>query len=204
VIYIPKRCLIFLDWNNIGIIIIITMRIFLVAYFVEPPQDLVPYAQRVVRVMGAAALSRVQVWKWFEIIPCPRLHVLACAAPTSRLMHNRQETCLVLYICMWPSVLHCAPLTSSSVSVPITSDFSQSSGCFVFCPTVLIRGGFSYRRYRRPPRAPFRGGRKKNASSKKKKRFFLRPHLYLQPIFWHLKNKSNIRVKWAKNRKRKG
>jgi len=33
-----------------------TMRIFFVAYFVEPPQDLVPYAQRVVRVMGAAAL----------------------------------------------------------------------------------------------------------------------------------------------------
>jgi len=30
--------------------------IFLVAYFVEPPQDLVPYAQRVVRVMGAAGL----------------------------------------------------------------------------------------------------------------------------------------------------
>jgi len=33
------------------------MRIFLVAYFVELPQDLVPYAQRVVRVMGAAALD---------------------------------------------------------------------------------------------------------------------------------------------------
>jgi len=32
------------------------MRIFLVAYFVVPPQDLVLYAQRVVRVMGAAAL----------------------------------------------------------------------------------------------------------------------------------------------------
>jgi len=32
------------------------MRIFLVAYFVEPPQDLVPYAQRVVCVMGAAVL----------------------------------------------------------------------------------------------------------------------------------------------------
>jgi len=31
------------------------MRIFLVAYFVVPPQDLVPYAQRVVRVMGVAA-----------------------------------------------------------------------------------------------------------------------------------------------------
>jgi len=33
------------------------MRIFLVAYFVEPPQDLVPYAQRIVRVMEAAALN---------------------------------------------------------------------------------------------------------------------------------------------------
>jgi len=32
------------------------MRIFLVAYFLVPPQDLVPYAQRVVRVVGAAAL----------------------------------------------------------------------------------------------------------------------------------------------------
>ena len=50
VIYMPKRCLIFLYWNNIGIIIIITMMILV------PPQDLVPYAQRVVRVMGAAAL----------------------------------------------------------------------------------------------------------------------------------------------------
>jgi len=30
--------------------------IFLVAYFLVPPQDLVNYAQRVVRVMGAAAL----------------------------------------------------------------------------------------------------------------------------------------------------
>jgi len=30
--------------------------IFLVAYSLVPPQDLVPYAQRVVRVMGAAAL----------------------------------------------------------------------------------------------------------------------------------------------------
>src|SRR4029434_10828615 len=29
---------------------------FSVAYFLVPPQDLVPYAQRVVRVMGAAAL----------------------------------------------------------------------------------------------------------------------------------------------------
>jgi len=38
---------------------------------------------------------------------------------------------------------------------------------------AITRGGFSYRRYRRPPRAPFRGGRKK-----------IRPHLYLQPIFW--------------------
>jgi len=35
------------------------MRIFLVAYFVVPTQDLVPYAQRVVRVMGAAALDTV-------------------------------------------------------------------------------------------------------------------------------------------------
>jgi len=33
------------------------MRIILVAYFVVPPQDVVPYAQRVVRVMGAAALT---------------------------------------------------------------------------------------------------------------------------------------------------
>jgi len=32
------------------------MMIFLVAYFVVPPQDLVPYAQCVVRVMGAVAL----------------------------------------------------------------------------------------------------------------------------------------------------
>jgi len=29
---------------------------FLVAYFLVPPQDLVHYAQRIVRVMGAAAL----------------------------------------------------------------------------------------------------------------------------------------------------
>jgi len=36
------------------------MRIFLVAYFVVPPQDLVPHAQRVVRVMGAAALGLAQ------------------------------------------------------------------------------------------------------------------------------------------------
>jgi len=35
---------------------IITMRKIFVAYFVVPPQDLVPYPQRVVRVMGAAAL----------------------------------------------------------------------------------------------------------------------------------------------------
>jgi len=62
----------------------------------------------------------------------------------------------------------------------------------------VCRGGFSYRRYRRPPRAPFRGGRKKMRPAKKC------PPLYLQPIFWHLKKKSNIRVKWAKNRTRKG
>jgi len=34
------------------------MRIFLVAYFVVPPQDLVPYAQR---VMGAAALPAINI-----------------------------------------------------------------------------------------------------------------------------------------------
>jgi len=33
------------------------MMIFLVASFLVPPQDWVPYAQRVVRVMGAAALG---------------------------------------------------------------------------------------------------------------------------------------------------
>jgi len=33
------------------------MRIFLVAYFVVSPQDLVPYAQHVVPVMGVAALN---------------------------------------------------------------------------------------------------------------------------------------------------
>jgi len=32
------------------------MTIVLVAYFLVPPQDFVPYVQRVVRVMGAAAL----------------------------------------------------------------------------------------------------------------------------------------------------
>ena len=37
--------------------------------------------------------------------------------------------------------------------------------------SLLARGGFSYRRYRRSPRAPLRGGRKKNAHSKKKKKF---------------------------------
>jgi len=35
------------------------MMIFLVAYFLEPPQDLVPYAQRVVRYgSGGAALNK--------------------------------------------------------------------------------------------------------------------------------------------------
>src|SRR4029434_10283646 len=57
------------------------------------------------------------------------------------------------------------------------------------------------------------GGAKNCAQQKKKKQklcffffltqFFLRPLLYLQPIFCH-KKKFNIRVKSAKNRKRKG
>ena len=36
------------------------MMIFQLPIFLVPPQDLVPYAQRVVRVMGAAALDRVE------------------------------------------------------------------------------------------------------------------------------------------------
>ena len=47
-------------------------------------------------------------------------------------------------------------------------------------PVPSLRGVFSYRRYRRLPRAPLRGGRKKLRPAKK---FFLRPLLYLQPIF---------------------
>src|SRR4029434_9269943 len=60
--------------------------------------------------------------------------------------------------------------------------------------SILSRGGFYYRRYRRSPRAPLRGGRKKLRPAKKKKktnvmffflldRVFFPPPLYLQPTF---------------------
>ena len=40
------------------------MMIFQLPIFLLPPQDLVPYAQRVVRVMGAAALDdRIRFFK---------------------------------------------------------------------------------------------------------------------------------------------
>src|SRR4029434_10365438 len=82
--------------------------------------------------------------------------------------------------------------------------------------TYTGRGGFSYRRYRRSPRAPLRGGRKKLRPAKKKKKqelcFFF--FFFLKEVFFHLfyvsnqyfdiKKKSNIRLKLAKNRKRKG
>jgi len=39
------------------------MRIFLVSYFLVPPQDVVPYAQHVMRLMGAAALLALKFAK---------------------------------------------------------------------------------------------------------------------------------------------
>ena len=43
VIYMPKRCLIFLYWNNIGIIIIITMMIFQLPIFLGAPSGRARY-----------------------------------------------------------------------------------------------------------------------------------------------------------------
>src|SRR4029434_6522468 len=79
--------------------------------------------------------------------------------------------------------------------------------------TYTHRGGFSYRRYRRSPRAPLRGGRTKLRPAKKKKKnffFFFAGHsffcapFYISNQYFDIKKKSNIRVKLAKNRKRKG
>src|SRR4029434_10733570 len=55
--------------------------------------------------------------------------------------------------------------------------------CMCVWRWCVCRGGFSYRRHRRSPRAPLRGGRKKLRPAKEKTEFFLRPLLYLQPIF---------------------
>ena len=56
------------------------MMIFQLPIFLVPPQDLVPYAQRVVRVMGAAALvtlilthelsGGIHCWSWSKKPPC--------------------------------------------------------------------------------------------------------------------------------------
>src|SRR4029434_6815588 len=55
-----------------------------------------------------------------------------------------------------------------------------------FCK-AMHRGGFSYRRYRRSPRAPLRGGRQKMRPAKKKKKkkkncvFFLLDRVVFAP-----------------------
>src|SRR4029434_1303329 len=66
----------------------------------------------------------------------------------------------------------------------------------LFCLRHSPRGGFSYRRYRRSPRAPLRGGRKKLRPAKKKQKknkncvFFFCAPFYISNQYFDMKKKN--------------
>ena len=79
-----------------------------------------------------------------------------------------------------------APMQVNDTHIPWPTHRSQyqrpsQPGLTGICEMTIARGGLPYRRVRRPPRAPSRGGAQNNAPEKKKKNtiiYFFPPGAY--------------------------